>query len=143
MSGVTNSYYVCDDSMIGARSYFRRKHKNENFPQTRNVDPEETRRVRIKVREMLVKFLNIPEELDRDLFDKSPERDVQIYRNNYSGNWIRRVLGLLELADSDGIGIRATFEIAGASMDQLERLANHIELAETQEFEFIPELEEN
>lgn len=47
-----------------------------------------------------------------DLFDKSPERDVEIYLNNYSGNWIRRVLGLLELA-------------------------------ETQDFDFIPELEEN
>ena len=141
--GETSSYDICDSLFIGARGYFRRKHKNENFPQTRNEDPEDIRRVRVKVREMLVKFLNIPEKLDRDLFDKSPERDVNIYLNNYSGNWIRRVLGLLELADSDGIGIRATFEIAGASMDQLERLANHIELAETQEFEFIPELEEN
>jgi len=143
VDGVTNSYYICDDGMIGARSYFRRKHKNEFFPQTRNENPEDIRKVRIKVREMLVKFLKIPEKLDRDPFDKSPERDVEIYLNNYSGNWIRRVLALLELADYDGIGIRTTFEIAGASMDQLERLANHIELAETQEFDFIPELEEN
>lgn len=36
-----NSYYICDDIMIGARSYFRSKHKNENFPQTRNEKPED------------------------------------------------------------------------------------------------------
>ena len=143
VNGETNSYYICDDWMIGARSYFRRKHKNENFPQTRNEDPEDIRRVRVKVREMLVKYLDIPENLDRDLFDKSPERNVEIYLNNSSGNWIRRVLALLELADYDGIGIRTSFEISNASMDQLERLANHIELAESQEFDFIPELEEN
>ena len=103
VDGETNSYYICDDWMIGARSYFRRKHKNENFPQTRNEDPEDIRRVRVKVREMLVKYLDIPENLDRDLFDKSPERNVEIYLNNYSGNWIRRVLALLELADYDGL----------------------------------------
>jgi len=143
VDGVTNSYYICDDIMIGARSYFRSKHKNENFPQTRNEKPEDISRVRIKVREKLVKFLQLSNRLDRDLFNKSPERDVEIYLNNYSGNWIRRVLGLLELVDSDGIGITLNFEIEGASMDQLERLANHIELAETQDFDFIPELEEN
>jgi len=42
------------------------------------------------------------------------------------------VLGLLELADFDGIGISTTFEISNATMDQLEKLANHIELAEIQ-----------
>lgn len=46
-------------------------------------------------------------------------------------------------AHADGIGITLNFEIERASMDQLERLANHIELAETQDFDFIPELEEN
>lgn len=141
--GETSSYDICDSLFLGARGYFRCKHKNEYFPQTRNEDPEDISRVRVKVREKLVKFLQIPEKLDRNLFDKSPERDVEIYLNNYSGNWIRRVLGLLELVDSDGIGITLNFEIERASMDQLERLANHIELAETQDFDFIPELEEN
>lgn len=41
VDSVTNSYYICDDIMIGARSYFRSKHKNENFPQTRNEKPED------------------------------------------------------------------------------------------------------
>ena len=132
IDGPVNPFNVVYDSSFGALAFFSRRCKEPMYPLTRNEDPKDIKRMRQWIRHKLAGFLQVSEV---SLYkDKDGPLDFAV--NFMDDAYRARLIRLLENLDYDGAWITVNVNFPYATIDQLQRLDNEMELIKVgEEFE--------
>ena len=132
IDGPVRPFKIVYDSSFGALAFFAKRCKEPFYPQTRNEDPKDIKRMREWMRHKLAGFLQVSEV---SLYkDKDGPLDFSV--NFMDSMHKTRLIGLLENLEPDGAWVSVRVNFPYTTIDQLQRLDNEMELAKIgEEFE--------
>lgn len=107
--------------------YFAYRFKRPYCKYTKNEDLADIKSMRELVREKLVKFTYM-EDLEYDPENRKKDCDLIIPINGFCRFERLRIFRLLETVDHDEVRVKIEFDISRATIDQLQRIDNDMEM---------------
>lgn len=133
------AYFLCSDDH---EAHFASRCKDRKvWPQTRNDDPDEIKKMRRDVREKFIHYMQMS-GIDWEA-GKQPDAPVYIPVNSFKPSDRGKITRLIERIDHDGVPTVVEVRFDVATIDQLQRLDTEMEFGDLDEVMAISEEAEN
>lgn len=112
------------DTPFGAKCFFAKRSKGLAWPQTKNEDPKDIKRMRAMMRHKLAEFLDVSE---KTIFEEK-DAPLKFMVNSMDFLQKEKLIGLIQSLERDGIWMSVNVNFPYCTIDQFQRLDTEIEL---------------